>query len=321
MTMQQFLTTTVTIMKPDTLGRGVRWGFAGLAAVWIASTAAATPAAAQDFNGDPIWVTNAGDDVGSGGKTLRQAIADAQGTPDDDVIKFAAGISEIQLTQGVLLLGHLFMPPDSGWLMIDGGEDGVTLDAGGQSGVMEIQSGNVILTGLAFTNGYSDLGGGLMIWDTADVTLENSLVSDNTATNEGGGICSIGVLTISDTVVENNYASDVGGGVYIYGGYDGSLAAANLTISHNAARTGGGGLFNDQAVEVMLTDPIVSDNTARNGGGIYNYLGPFSLSGGEFTGNQADRKGNDIYYTAGSVSGDLTGLDVYEEQPKGGRHK
>jgi len=73
---------------------------------------------------------------------------------------------------------------------------------------------------------------------------------------------------------------------------------------------------------VTLTNPIVRDNTARNGGGIYNYLRRLSLydvSANNFSGNHADRNGNDIYYTAGSVSGDLTGLDVYVEKPKGGR--
>jgi hypothetical protein len=146
--------------------------------------------------------------------------------------------------------------------------------------------------------------------------LEDSLISGNYAMNGGGGIYSIGVLTISDTVVAFNGSGDGGGGLYTYGGYDGIVEATNTMFLDNDARSVGGGILNNEGV-VTLINPTVSDNTARNGGGIYNYLGSLSLSGGKFTGNQADRKGNDIYYTAGSVSGDLTGLDVVEEKPKG----
>jgi hypothetical protein len=52
MTLHQFLKTTVTTMKLDTLTHGARWGFAALVAVWIVSTAAVAPAAAQVFDGN-----------------------------------------------------------------------------------------------------------------------------------------------------------------------------------------------------------------------------------------------------------------------------
>ncbi len=266
-----------------------------------------------------ITVDTASDEAGAAGMTLRKAIAQAQGTPDDDTIVFADGISVIRLTQGKLWLGDLFRPPNSGSLTIDGGEGGVTIDAGGQSSVMSIESGTVTLTGLNFTNGYASLGGGIMIWDPATVTLKNSLVSDNYATNGGGGIYCAGVLMMSDTVIEYNESRDTGGGLHVYGGYGGSFAAINSNFSDNAARSAGGGLFNEGA-EVMLIDPIVEYNTASNGGGIYNYGGDLSITGGDFTGNQTSRKGKggDIYYTSGSF--DPTGfdsLDLYEEQPKG----
>ena len=157
-----------------------------------------------------------------------------------------------------------------------------------------------------------------MVWDIAEVVLEDSLISGNYAMNGAGGIYNIGVLTIIDTVVEFNGSGDGGGGLGIYGGYGGSVVATNTWFLHNDARSVGGGILNDSAV-VTLNAPVVTGNTARNGGGIYNYVGLLSLSGGDLSGNKADRKGNDVHYTAGSVSGDLDGLDVYEEQPKGKR--
>jgi fibronectin-binding autotransporter adhesin len=266
-----------------------------------------------------ITVDTASDEAGAAGMTLRKAIAQAQATPDDDTIVFADGISAIHLAQGKLWLGNLFRPPNSGSLRINGGAGGVTIDAGGQSSVMSIESGTVTLTDLKFTNGNASLGGGIMIWDPATVMLENSLVSNNYAANGGGGIYCAGVLVMSNTIVEYNESRDTGGGVHVYGGFGGSFAAINSNISDNAARAAGGGLFNEGA-NVMLSDPIVEYNTASNGGGIYNYGGSLEISSGDFTGNQTSRngKGGDIYYTAGSFDPTgYDGLDLYEEKPKG----
>jgi hypothetical protein len=272
----------------------------------------AVPAALIDAGvaAEPITVTDAGDEVASVGMTLRQAIAEAQSTPEDDTIVFAEGISQINLSQGELLLGYLYMPPDSGALTIDGGAgaDGgpaVTIDAGGQSGVMEIQSGTVILTGLTFTHGSSDLGGGLMIWDGTNVTLDNVHVTSNTASNAGGGIFSGGALTMTNTLVSNNYSRGDGGGVYIDGTYGGSLLATGSTFLNNEARSAGGGIYNAGG-DVTLV------------GAIYNDGGSLDVSAdSSFTDNQASGNGNDVYYTAGNDVSGIDGLDIFEAALKG----
>jgi hypothetical protein len=308
----------------------------------------------EDRSVPAVLVDTLVDEVSANGLTsLREAIAQAQATPSDDTIEFADGLAgTINLSQGELLLGHLFMPPNSGSLTIDGGGD-VTLDAGGRSGVMEIQSGTVILTGLTFTHGYSDLGGGLMIWDGSIVTLANLQVLSNTATNAGGGIFNGGVLTMTDTVVSHNNSNNTGGGVHIYGQYGGSLTANGSTFSDNVARMAGGGIFNSGGVlmledsflmhnvatradgggiynsggVVSLSETIVNSNTARNGGGIYNNGGHLSVSSSTnrpFNNNVASGNGNDIYYTVGSFDPpeDLI-LDVYAAtlKTKGGGRK
>ena len=320
MKLQKHLTTSVITMNADTSMRGVRWGFAALVAVWIVAAVAATPAAAQVFDGEPIVVDNDGDEVGGEGVTLRAAIAQAEATAADDVIVFADHISTIHLTRGELWIGDLYMPPNSGWLMIDGGEQRVRIDAGGQSGILDIQSGSVIVKGLELVNGYASLGGGLRVWDLASVTLEDSLVSGNYATDAGGGIFSIGELIMFDTVVENNYSRDSGGGLHIDATWGGSLFAIESSFWDNEARGVGGGIFNCGA-EVMLIAPNVFFNTARHGGGICNYGGHLSISDEGFAGNLAARSGGDIYYTTGSFDPadleDPDALDIFEEKPKG----
>ena len=315
MTMQQLLTTAVNPANSMTSAGRVRRALASLLAAGIVMIAAASPAAAEVYT-----VDSASDEAGAPGMTLRKALAQAEASPEDDVIVFADHVTEIHLTQGQLWIGFMVNPPNSGALMIDGhingGQDRVKIDGGGQSVVLDAGSGFAYLTGLELVNGNGSLGGGLMVWDLAEVVLEDSWIHDNHAMNGGGGICCLGVLTIRDTLIESNGSSDGGGGLYAIGGYGGRVEATDTWFVGNDARSFGGGILNDESV-VTLTNAIVSGNTARNGGGIYNHVGPLSFSGGDLSGNLADRKGNDIYYTAGSVTGDLNHLDVYEEQPKG----
>jgi polymorphic membrane protein len=235
--------------------------------------------------------------------SLREAIAQARSSSEDDSIRFDSSLSgTIKLAQGELLIGNLYMPPNSGELTIDGGTK-VTLDAGGASRVLDIQSGTVTLIGMTLTNGYGDLGGGLMVWDGATVTLENSTVSNCKAKTAGGGIFNIGTLTLTNTKVSNNYSSSSGGGVYNDGGYGGNMTATGSTFSGNEAR--------------------------QNGGAIFNVGGGLSITTSTFAGNRADfGKGNDIYiYNTISddldIHDNLSAIDIVQEvsKPKGGGRK
>jgi len=316
MTMQQFLTTTLNTTKSVTAARGLCRAAAGLVAAGIVLIVAATPAAAEIF-----MVDSDSDEAGATGMTLRKALALAEASPADDMIVFDDDVTEIHLTQGALWIGWIVPPPPSGALMIDGhiSSGRVRIDAGGQSGVLVAGSGDDIhVTGLELVNGNDSLGAGFMVWDLAKVVLDDSYIHDNYAMNGGGGIYNLGKLEIFDTLVASNGSGDGGGGLYADGWAKGFTKATNTMFVGNDTRSVGGGILNDQS-DVTLTNPTISGNTARNGGGIFNYFGPLILDGGAFSDNQADRKGNDIYYTTGSVTGDLTGLDVYEEKPKGGR--
>ena len=235
--------------------------------------------------------------------SLREAIAQARSSSADDSITFDSILSgTIKLTQGELLIGNLYMPPNSGTLTIDGGTK-VTLDAGGASQVLDVQSGTVTLIGVTLTNGYGDLGGGLMVWDTATVTLENSTVSNCKAKTAGGGIFNIGTLTLTNSKVSNNYSSSTGGGVHNDGRYGGNMTATGSTFSGNEARQNGGAIFN-------------------GGSGL-------SITTSTFAGNRASfGKGNDIYiYNTTSdaldIHDNLSAIDIVQEvsKPKGGGRK
>ena len=98
-------------------------------------------------------VENPGDAPG----TLRQAIFDASQTNELDDIVFDAGLSgTIQLNAGSL---HI----NSDILLLGPGADEITIDAGGQSRVIEVTDGvsddslPVLVSGLTLTGGATDL--------------------------------------------------------------------------------------------------------------------------------------------------------------------
>lgn len=99
------------------------------------------------------------------------------------------------------------------------------------------------------------------------LTLSQSIVMSNTATN-GGGIFNGGVSAVFDVIdtrVSGNTAVVSGGGIYNYG----TMNVNNSTLDHNHARSGGG--IDHSGTSLHMTNDTISSNTASdNGGGIYN---------------------------------------------------
>ncbi len=112
------------------------------------------------------------------------------------------------------------------------------------------------------------LGRGGGIANTGTLTLANSVVSGNEA-GHGGGVMSEGTLTVMHSTVTEN----TGGGVFSWG----TLTMTDSTISSNQAASGGsemldgGGLVVSSGGPASLARCTVSENTARDGGGIYSH--------------------------------------------------
>ena len=216
----------------------------------------------------------------SGVGSLRWAIDLANNEaihPGADRIIFDAGMfgQTIALTSGELLINSD--------VTIDGdlNNDGVfdiTIDAGGLSRVVSIEdpAGTVELDGVKITGGYltgyypsSVAGAGIKINGGADVTIKNSVITNNETTNNGGGGIAIfslsgGSLTVENSEISNNRAATFGGGIY---GYIANVDVQESTISGNTAQQGGGiyGSNND----IDLYSSTVSGNTATiHGGGV-----------------------------------------------------
>ncbi len=111
----------------------------------------------------------------------------------------------------------------------------------------------------------------------ASMTIIDSLVSNNTVRDTGGGIANApaGILTIiGSTIAGNTATGGLGGGVY----NDGTLTMIDSTISGNQSGSSGGGLTNAQNGTTHLNNVTITANTsgtAHNGqgGGLDNSLG------------------------------------------------
>ncbi len=247
-----------------------------------------TPAQAATYT-----VTNTND---SGPGSLRQAIADANATPDDDVIEFDATVFATPQTIA-LAGGTLFVQP-AGRLTIDGpGADLLTV-----SGVpiqtaetlprqvfMISAGANVLIDGLTITGGTGDgyrrpdgtrhPSGGGGIFNLGTATVENSTITRNRAFHEGGGIYNEGALTVTGSTISHNFGE--GSGLYNWGGV---ATLIGSTISENRSSGVGGAILNRAAL-VMINSTISGNHSLSYGGGLYNFGGTSTLISSTSTGN------------------------------------
>ena len=216
--------------------------------------------------------------------------------------------SQLNISSSVSIEG-----PGSGLLTIDaqGGGDNV-LDGNGFR-IFEITDGNesssteVSISGLTLTGGdNSDSGGAISNFENLD--LDDVIIVGNHA-GFGGGIGNelSGVLTLSNSTVANNTASQDGGGIFTRG----TLAATNVKISGNSAVNVGGAIAGSgdslgDAIDLTLDQVSIDDNLARFGGGISNELsGLLTITNSTIADNESSQDGGGIF-----TRGPLTATNV-----------
>ena len=184
----------------------------------------------------------------------------------------------------------------------------------GGGGVYATDS-NLTVTSSSINNNLGNGGGGILgVYSTINVS--DSLISGNRSTGAGGGInrnSGSGTLTVTRTRVLNNTASQGGGGIYSIGG----LSITDSTVSGNAADTGGG-VSNDGAPGAVITSSTIADNTANGGGGIY-CRAPLRLINSTVSRNFALLEGGGInsirlvetFYTTIAFNRAMTGAGVF----------
>jgi predicted outer membrane repeat protein len=161
-------------------------------------------------------------------------------------------------------------------------------------------------------------GGGILNNQGSTLTVSNSTLSGNSAT-DGGAIYSFGTLTISGCTLSGNSAtfggaiveqdgtaavsaSTFAGNSATYGGgiyNDSMVTVSGCTLSGNSASYAGGGIYSTGQSTVVSTSTI-SGNSATFGGGFFNVLA-LTIANSTLTGNSATYGGG--IYNEGSVPG------------------
>ncbi|WP_138504255.1 DUF4347 domain-containing protein [Nostoc sp. PA-18-2419] len=258
--------------------------------------------------------------------TLREAIKLANATAGNDTITFGGVFADATPDTITLTSGQLTITDDI--TILGTGASKLTISGNHASRIFEISGigTDATIDGLKIVNGNSSFGSGILVDANTILSLTNSNVSGNTATNgggginndqgilkltntnisgntanSGGGIDNSGILSLTKSSVFGNTATSDGGGIEssVYGDESDRITLTDSTVSGNTANNGGG---ISSSGDLKLTNSTVSNNTANNGGGIYNgtdfysfKIGTATLTNSTVSGNQALEDGGGIY--------------------------
>jgi hypothetical protein len=196
----------------------------------------------------------------------------------------------------------------------------------GRGGAIKTDA-NLSIQGSEIVGNSGHRGGGIYLDEIlpANLDLQNSMVSGNTASAEAGGIyASCTAFNIVSSSFTNNKATTYGGGIAIFftpttisstifdhnsanlGGGIYAAGASRVAISHSqltsndAASVGGAILYGGTRAKLMIEQSTISDNRAKNAGGI-SAGGTVSIISSTISGNVATERGGGI--VASSASG------------------
>ena len=181
--------------------------------------------------------------------------------------------------------------------------EGLAITGGTESGILVGLTADVTLIDLDVYDNIGDYGAGIQ-FSPAGGTLERSIIRDNIAQEDGGGLYANGELHITDVTITGNVAGNWGGGVTL--GDSGELTLTDVLITDNAAERGGG-LFalENTSVTANGTTTIEGNNASASGGGVYLFDSVWT--GGSVSGNSAIDSGGGLYVFDGAA---ITGLLV-----------
>jgi predicted outer membrane repeat protein len=192
--------------------------------------------------------------------------------------------------------------------------DGTTL----KSSLIRCVSGegpDTIIEGFRVTKGSGDstfygpeatVGGGMVIMSSSP-TVRKCVFEKNDASYNGGGIfCGSKSSVLMDSCRFVKNSAEKGGAIF---NIDSSPQIKNCEFESNAARYAGGGIYNANKSNTVITECNFTLNLATyNGGAIYNYDSTPRISSCIFFNNAATYKGGAIYhgYRSGTLIQDGT---------------
>ena len=151
-----------------------------------------------------------------------------------------------------------------GIFIMNGGEISnniATVNGGGVINGQIIAKANFEMSGGKILGNTAEKGGGVYNFFNSTASLSGTgVISNNNATNLGGGICTDGAFTLVEGKILDNYAY-VGGGVYVGNG-DTTLIGGR--VSGNTAKEGKN-VFNENGNLTISSEEIVEDTPTFDG--------------------------------------------------------
>ena len=153
----------------------------------------------------------------------------------------------------------------------------------------------------------ADNGGGALFNNGGSLTATGVTINQNSASGasgSGGGVINVdgGKLIIENCTLTGNTANRAGGAVEDASGADGSFALRGSTLSGNDAGTApgnGGAVHVTGPGLVSVATSTISNNTAVEGGGLWNHTGTMNVVGCDINGNVAT--GDDLTKGGGGI--------------------
>lgn len=145
--------------------------------------------------------------------------------------------------------------------------NGLNSASTGLSGGLYNDFGTVDIINSTFVNNSAPNGGyGGGIFNAGSIVITGSTFTNNSA-NYGGALTDTGTMTLIDSTVAANTATDNGGGIWA----NSTVSIAFSTFAYNKATLGyGGGIYNGGTVSTVGS--IVAENTAGTGTNCFNSL-------------------------------------------------
>jgi len=157
------------------------------------------------------------------------------------------------------------------------------IDNGGALSIAGVDT--VFVSNSTINNSSSASGGGVDVRSNLTgpsqilLDINNSIITNNSAVNNGGGVYLGGsniILNINNSIINNNSSIDQGGGIYSFEFNDGFVTINNSSINNNSVSGGnGGGLYLQSLYTnfyTTITNSTIDNNTASgSGGGIFSF--------------------------------------------------